>query len=68
MAKPKNMRQMNSKMLDLIEDMESGKVRVADAKERFNGFGKVIAGNKAMLENMKVMKVTTGVAFLADED
>ena len=67
MAKLKTMRQMTVKMLELIEDMENGKVRVADAKERFNGYGKVIAGNKAMLENQKVMKLQTGVEFLKDE-
>ena len=67
MAKPKNMTEMCSKMLDVIEDMETGDIRVADAKERFNGYGKVIAGNKAILENQKVMKVNTGVKFLIEE-
>jgi hypothetical protein len=67
MAKPKNMKEMCSKMLDVIEDMETGNIRIADAKERFNGYGKVIAGNKAILENQKVMKVNTGVEFLKDE-
>jgi hypothetical protein len=66
MSKPKNMTEMCSKMLDVIEDMENGGIRVADAKERFNGYGKVIAGNKAILENMKLMKVTKGVKFLIE--
>jgi hypothetical protein len=67
MAKPKNMTDMCDQMLNVIEDMKTGGIRVADAKERFNGYGKIIAGNKAMLENMKVMKVNTGVEFLKDE-
>jgi hypothetical protein len=67
MAKPKNMRELTDQMLDVLEDMKSDNIRVADAKERFNGYGKVIAANKAMLENMKVMKVTTGIEFLKDE-
>lgn len=67
MAKPKNMKQMADQMLDVIEDMKTGGIRTADAKERFNGYGKVIAGNKAILENQKVMKLQTGVEFLKDE-
>ena len=67
MAKPKNMKQMADQMLDVIEDMKTGGIRTADAKERFNGYGKVIAGNKAILENQKVMKLQTGVKFLKDE-
>ena len=67
MSKPKNMREMSDQMLDLIEDMKTGGIRIADAKERFNGYGKVIAGNKAMLENMKLVKSRKGVDFLKDE-
>jgi len=61
------MTEMTNQMLDLIEDMKTGGIRVADAKERFNGYGKVIAGNKAILENMKLIKSTKGVKFLMED-
>ena len=67
MSKPKNMTEMRDQMLDLIEDMKKGLVRVADAKERCNAYGKVISSAKVQLEQKVFQKDQTGIGFLEDK-
>jgi hypothetical protein len=50
MAKPKNLNAITHQLLDLMEDMKDGNVRVADAKERINAFGKATNMIKLQLE------------------
>ena len=67
MAKPQNMTEMRDQMLDVIKDMETGGIRVADAKERFNGYGKIISSCKVQLEQRVFMKDLTPLDFLKGE-
>jgi len=50
MAKPKNLNELTHHLLDLMEDMKDGNIRVADAKERINAFGKATNMIKLQLE------------------
>jgi len=55
MAKPKNLNAITHQLLDLMEDMKGGNVRVADAKERINAFGKATNMIKLQLEANVIM-------------
>lgn len=66
MAKSKiqNVEQLRDELLDTLEGIKSGSIRVADAKERSNCAGKIINTAKLQLEYAALRKETPNIAFL----